>query len=40
MKLKQINPDFDCFDNSSFDDYNFCNVKFSAGLLLTLSVPS
>ena len=22
-----------------FDDYNFCNVKFSPGLLMTLSVP-
>ena len=28
------------FMSSLFDDYNFCNVKFSPGLLLTLSVPS
>ena len=28
------------FINSLFDDYNICNVKFSPGLLITLSVPS
>ena len=28
------------FISSLFDDYNFCNVKFSPGLLMTVSVPS
>ena len=27
------------FLSSLFDNYNFCNVKFSPGLLMTLSVP-
>ena len=28
------------FISSLFDDYNFCDLKFSPGILMALSVPS
>ena len=39
-KISRLIPILIAFISSLFDNCNFCNVKFSLSLLMTLSVPS